>query len=153
MKVLGKLPTIPEYYKEFIDKSVDLIETPKICCPFHNEDTPSFSYSAELNKWRCFGACKTGGDVIALHQKHYKLSSRQQAIDSLSKMYNVKQKVDFNKDSYVLTDSDKIEFESVLRKVIINANTVDRWLELDQVMSEYPVTVFNLYGLLDKWGM
>ena len=32
-------------------------------CPFHNEDTPSFSVSPEKNMFHCFG-CKASGDVI-----------------------------------------------------------------------------------------
>ena len=33
-------------------------------CPFHpNEKTPSFYVWADTQRWRCFGACNTGGDV------------------------------------------------------------------------------------------
>ncbi len=35
----------------------------KALCPFHNEDTPSFIWYTEQNKWHCFG-CSFGGDVI-----------------------------------------------------------------------------------------
>jgi DNA primase catalytic core len=34
-------------------------------CPFHDDHTPSLSVSPGKNLWRCFGACDTGGDVIA----------------------------------------------------------------------------------------
>ena len=68
----SSLISIPEYFTRFIDRSIDLTKIPKICCPFHEEDTPSFSYSSEKGLWRCFGACKVGGDVIALHQKNYR---------------------------------------------------------------------------------
>ena len=49
--VKGRLPTIPEYYMDFINKNVDLTKEPKQCCPFHKEDTPSFSYSAMKKVW------------------------------------------------------------------------------------------------------
>ena len=41
----------------------------KGCCQIHDERTPSFSVDLERQTWRCFGACSTGGDVVALVQK------------------------------------------------------------------------------------
>ena len=35
----------------------------KICCPIHNEKTPSLSLDTKRNKWHCFG-CGRGGDAI-----------------------------------------------------------------------------------------
>ena len=35
----------------------------KMCCPVHQEKTPSFSVDVKKNKFRCFG-CGIGGDAI-----------------------------------------------------------------------------------------
>ena len=77
--------TIPEYFSKYIDASIDLEKTPKICCPFHDEDTPSFSYSADRGVWRCFGACKTGGDVYDLHRKNKHFKTKEEAIKDLNR--------------------------------------------------------------------
>jgi hypothetical protein len=50
-------------------------------CPFHNEKTASF-FVDEDNRWRCFGACGTGGDSIDFIQKREGISFIQ-AVKSL----------------------------------------------------------------------
>lgn len=41
----------------------------KALCPFHEEKTPSFSVSSDMQIFNCFG-CQTGGNVITFLQKH-----------------------------------------------------------------------------------
>jgi len=42
-------------------------------CPFHKDDTPSMTVSAEKGLWHCFG-CGEGGDVIGFFMKIERLS-------------------------------------------------------------------------------
>ncbi len=42
-------------------------------CPFHAEETPSFSVNPKENLWQCFG-CGTGGDAIRFVELFDKLS-------------------------------------------------------------------------------
>jgi len=39
------------------------------CCPFHNENTPSFSIDSSKQLWYCFGACQEGGNAITFIRK------------------------------------------------------------------------------------
>lgn len=41
----------------------------KACCPFHQEDTPSFMVDQARGLWYCFGACHEGGNVIKFVEK------------------------------------------------------------------------------------
>ena len=39
-------------------------------CPFHQERSPSFYVWPASQRWRCFGSCVEGGDVIDLLRRH-----------------------------------------------------------------------------------
>lgn len=45
----------------------------KALCPFHEDQTPSFSVDRQKGLWHCFG-CGKGGDVLTFLQLHKKLS-------------------------------------------------------------------------------
>jgi len=149
----GRLPTIPEYYRDFINSRVNLTNDPKQCCPFHKEDTPSFSYSSERKVWRCFGGCKCGGDVVELHRKNYGLASREEALISLKRLYRVKDSVRTltHREDVLEVDTYKIEKESLLSALSMRARSVSRWLELDYIMSKYPLEVQDLRDLKELW--
>lgn len=53
------------------------------CCPFHQEDTPSFAIYTETNTWNCFAKCG-GGDAIAFYMK-LKGVSFSEALQELNK--------------------------------------------------------------------
>lgn len=42
-------------------------------CPFHREDTHSFTVFPDSQRWRCFGACNTGGDLFDFMMKQENL--------------------------------------------------------------------------------
>jgi DNA primase len=43
------------------------------CCPFHKENTPSFTVNDSKGFYHCFG-CNAGGDVIAFLQNYLSIS-------------------------------------------------------------------------------
>lgn len=150
--ITGRRPTIPEYYEEYINNKVNLLDAPKQCCPFHQEDTPSFSYSAEKGRWRCFGGCKTGGDVVDLHRKNYNLSSRKEAEESLDALYGVvrRKKVELV-DEMVMIDDEKVENEEMYQRAILMATTIERQMDLIYVMSKTPVDYLEITQLVYSW--
>ena len=151
-EIIGRLPTIPEYYRDWINKNVDLEYNPKQCCPFHKEDTPSFSYSAEKGKWRCFGSCKCGGDIIDLHKKNYHLRSRTEAECSLKNLYHIVDKIELKRENVNLfVDDDKITQEVIYQKALLLANNVEKWLELDYFMSKTPIDITELESIVKRW--
>lgn len=58
----------------------------KACCPFHGEETPSFSISPSKQIWHCYG-CGLGGDVLDFIQK-YTPASKVEAINILRRYTN-----------------------------------------------------------------
>lgn len=49
----------------FVPEKAKESESNIIClCPFHSENTPSFTIFKKTNRWYCFGGCACGGDAI-----------------------------------------------------------------------------------------
>ena len=153
IKIQGRFPTVPEYYMEHINSSIDLLQVPKQCCPFHSENTPSFSYNVETGRWSCFGKCHAHGDVIEMHRRWFHLSTREEAESSLASLYNVTIKRDLSRLSVdvPIVNESRIEDNSVYAEALALANTPERWLELDYEMSKYPFERNNLISLIYKW--
>lgn len=148
----GRLPTVVEYYSEYINPGVNLASNPKQCCPFHKEDTPSFSYNIRTGRWFCFGRCHSGGDVIDMHQRWYHFDTRDEAENDLRTKYNVKKQASLD----ALVNTKEVPEENVLDNVtyaraLALANTPERWLELDYAMSKSPYDRLNLLDLIARW--
>lgn len=148
----GRLPTVIEYYQEHIDKGVNLAQSPKQCCPFHKEDTPSFSYNVNTGRWFCFGRCHCGGDVIDMHQRWFHLESRVEAERDLRIKYNARKSVNLqslNEERFI--PEDNIQNNVVYARAVALANTPERWLELDYEMSKSPYDRLALMDLIARW--
>lgn len=150
--VRNQLPTIPEYYMRFLGKE-DLNVVKSVCCPFHNEQTPSFVYNAERGTCRCYGKCGTGGDVVKLHQMNKRFTTYEEALEDLCFIYGVQYKVnlqrEMNKTGTIETENN--EKGRLISKLNVRANTVDRYLQLDYVVSKYPINLDELKDLMEEW--
>ncbi len=47
-----------------------------VCCPFHNEKTPSFKIFADNQRYKCFG-CGEGGDIFSFTMKIFNINFQQ----------------------------------------------------------------------------
>ena len=74
----------------------------KACCPFHGEETPSFTVSPAKQIYHCFG-CSNGGDAIKFVMEYEKLSYPE-AIEKIAALTNFDLEYD-NNDSQVLNTS------------------------------------------------
>ena len=148
------MPTVAQYYKDFIDAKVDLIKEPKQCCPFHKEKTPSFSYMPQRGVWSCFGACKVrGADVIKMHQMKFHLNTREEAEESLRSLYKCPKREETRliEKRVVINESD-VEYQSLVNRCILLADTPEKWVELDELMTYYPPEILDLQDLITRWG-
>lgn len=148
------LISIPDYYKAYVDPSVDLELQPSQPCPFHNEKSgKSFSYSRELKIWRCFGQCHCGGDVVALHQLNYKLKTKAEAKQSLCKLLGIsyEESVSFTRDE-IKVNEDDVYRRRVYALALSLATEPNSWLELDYILSKVPYDVSELEVFCAKHG-
>jgi DNA primase len=140
VELIKKSIDIPTYILVYIDSKLDVNDAPRnaVCCPFHKEETPSFTYSPTKKLWRCWGKCKIGGDVIALHQRNYNLRTRDDAIKSLASILNINEKTNLTFElPKVKLDEEHINYVAAYNNAKMVALTIDDWLELDYIMSQY----------------
>lgn len=84
---LKKDVDIVEYISKFlplVKKGSNLV----CCCPFHGEETPSFTVSPSKQRFNCFGGCHgVGGDVFDFEMQYNK-SSKIEAINKIREFDN-----------------------------------------------------------------
>lgn len=143
---MAELPSIPAYFKTYVDPNIDLEVTPQLPCPFHDEKSgKSFSYSRQLGIWRCFGACHCGGDVIDLHRLNYRMKTRDEALQALCKIYGVEMHKDLTfEKKEVNVDLREVHRKRVYAAAVSLAKTPDDYVELDYIMSKVPYDVTEL---------
>lgn len=112
-EVLTKL-TIPKYFMDNIDPTINLEQKPSCLCPFHEEDTPSFRYKGNENYWRCFGRCQDGGSVIELHMRKYGIKNHFDGLWDLKQKFGKKYDLNF-KNFFLTVDNKEITIEEILK--------------------------------------
>lgn len=145
----GILPTVPQYYMDFIDAKVDLVKSPKQLCPFHKDSsTPSFSFDIRSGRWSCFGACHAHGDVIEMHRRWMHLNSKEEAEADLCAKYRVPKPTMQEKLTKIrapkIVPIEEVKSEVAYLRAIELAVTPEDWVELDVIMGEYPVDFMKL---------
>ncbi len=61
----------PEVFRHFLNLSPSMVGRVMLCCPFHPDDTPSFSLDLDQGQFYCHGSCSEpkGGGSIAFIKK------------------------------------------------------------------------------------
>ena len=80
-------------------------------CPFHNEKTPSFSVSADMQLYHCFG-CGAGGNVFTFEME-YENYTFQEAVEHLAERAGI---------TLPAQDSKRDRAEDDLRRQMLEAN-------------------------------
>jgi len=79
------------------------------CCPFHQEKSPSFIVSTELQIYKCFG-CGKAGDIFNFMEEYNRIDFKD-ALEDLAKMAGIK-----------LVHSEKMSQEESKRKKLFEIN-------------------------------
>ena len=123
----------------------------KACCPYHEEDTPSFVYDSKRQTFHCFGCGKTvdivdtfmskGGTFIQAVQKLFDYANVEYSFGEA----NVKTKTTYKYPKEVECDGKEKVYEYLSRRKI-SKQTVD-YLDIRQ--DEKGSCVFNFYDTND----
>lgn len=123
------------------------------CCPFHNEKTPSFCISPDLEIYKCFG-CGESGDILKFLQKFLSISFSE-SVEYLANLCGVQLKfvnyeIQKNNDTdekifKVLNLANNFFIESLKRK-----NKIYKYLENRKISSE-SIDKFQIGYAEDSW--
>ena len=128
----------------------------KCCCPFHDEDTPSFIWNRKTGRFHCFGACGQSFDIIDVFMKQ-----GLTYIEAVQKLFEYADIVVPFGEHHARTeyqyrypheepDGDKSQVYAYLAKRHISKETAD-YLDIRQ--DKYGNCVFNYYDTNDVLTM
>lgn len=110
------------------------IKRNEACCPFHNENTPSFRINIKKNYYKCFG-CGKSGDAIRFVQEHKHLSFLE-AIETIAKSHNIN--VEYVEFANEVERKEKItKFESAKQILIYAHDYYRKALDGNDVIKNY----------------
>jgi DNA primase len=116
-------------------------------CPFHDDKTPSLVVTPAKNLWRCFGACDTGGDVIAWVRKREGVSFRH-AVELL--------KADYAPDPPKRSGAAPVASKSTVAKLPALATPAEDAELLGEVVGYYHTALKQTpeaLAYLERWGL
>lgn len=128
----------------------------KCCCPFHDEDTPSFIFNPKTNSCHCFGSCARNYDIIDvwISQGYTYLQAVQKLFEVADMPYSFGEMGVKTKQKYKYPTRDdcgnKEKIYEYLLKRKLNKTTIDY---LDITQDEKGNCVFNYYDVNDTLTM
>jgi len=121
----------------------------KGCCPFHNEQTPSFIVSSVKGFYKCFG-CGKGGDAVGFVQEMDRISfpealkkvGRRYGIDVPDRELSAKELATFKNRELALNELEKQN--QIFKEALTKNQSAQEWLTINREIT--PETI-------KKWGL
>ena len=134
---------------EFISQYVPLQKAGrnyKGLCPFHADTTPSFVVFAEGQRWYCFGACATGGDVFTFLMK-------KENLDFSEALRVLAQRAGVSLAPRTEVDKKRDERDSLLREINSSAARYFHHLLLQSPRAQMPREYLEKRKMMEEtWG-
>ena len=128
----------------------------KALCPFHNEKTPSFMVSQELQIYKCFG-CGVGGDIFNFVEaiegvdfpRALEILAEKAGVKLVkSKDYDAQSQI--KKKIYEINEITTKFYQYILLKHKVGANALN-YLKKERKLNEDSIKTFRLGYAPDSW--
>ena len=161
-EVLNKV-SIPQYFYKIIvpqmgsyydNYPVDFDSKIVVCCPLHDEDTPSCRYYEDTSSFYCFG-CGKGGTVINLHRYFTeKINGKKpDELEAVNFLYNYfifgnEESTSFVNNTKILTKKQNSDAEVV--RLNLYRNNLEKAITFDSTISlEVKKEFWKLFDKID----